>query len=60
MIGRWGDDAALLRTDDGQTAEAPVPEHLRERIDVGARVTLLESGEVDWRLPDEPPPADAG
>ena len=54
VIGRWGDDTALLRTDDGTTVEVPVPEPLRERIDVGARVAVLEGGSVDWRLPDDP------
>lgn len=52
MIGRWGDDTALLRTDDGATVEAPVPYPLRDRIDVGASVDLLDDGLVDWHLPD--------
>jgi hypothetical protein len=56
VIGRWGDDTALLRADDGETVELPVPEPLRERIDVGARVVLLAGGEVDWGEPGEPPP----
>jgi hypothetical protein len=40
VIGRWGDDTALLRTDDGTTLEAPVPEPLRDGFDVGSKVTL--------------------
>ena len=48
VIGRWGDDTALLRTADGATVEVPVPERLRESIDVGTSVTLLEDGDVDW------------
>ena len=52
MIGRWGDDTALLRTDDGATVEASVPEPLRHRIDVGTSVDVLDDGLVDWRLHD--------
>ncbi|HKP91604.1 MAG TPA: hypothetical protein VJT75_16680 [Thermoleophilaceae bacterium] len=48
VIGRWGDDTALLRTPDGVTVEVPVPEDLRDAIDVGASVRLLEEGLVDW------------
>jgi hypothetical protein len=40
VIGRWGDDTALLRIDDGTTVEAAVPERLRDAIDVGTRVDL--------------------
>lgn len=40
VIGRWGDDTALLRTDDGATFEAPVPEALREGFDVGTEVRI--------------------
>jgi hypothetical protein len=47
VIGRWGDDTALLRIEDGTTLEAPVPERLRHRIDVGAT-----DGLVDWELGD--------
>ena len=53
MIGRWGDDTALLRTADGATVEVPVPEDRRERIDVGTRVDLLDGGLVDWDAPDD-------
>ena len=56
VIGRWGDDMALLRTDDGATVEASVPERLRNRIDVGARVEVMDDGAVDWRVPDDPAP----
>ena len=52
VIGRWGDDTALLRTADGETVEVPVPERLRERVDVGATVVLRPDGGVDWGLPD--------
>jgi hypothetical protein len=52
VIGRWGDDTALLRTVDGETVEVAVPEPLRERIDVGATVELGPDGGVDWGLPD--------
>ena len=48
VIGRWGDDTALLRTADGSTVEVPVPEDRRDRIDVGTRVDLLADGLVDW------------
>ena len=48
VIGRWGDDMALLRTGDGETIEAAVPEALRDRIDVGTRVTVAPDGVVDW------------
>lgn len=54
VIGRWGDDTALLRTADGATAEVTIPEALRDRIDVGASVDLLDDGLVDWRAPDDP------
>jgi hypothetical protein len=40
VIGRWGDDTALLRTDDGRTFEAHVPEALRPEFDVGAEARL--------------------
>ena len=48
VIGRWGDDTALLRTADGVTVEVPVPEDLRDRIDVGTAVEVLDDGLVDW------------
>ena len=54
MIGRWGDDTALLQTADGTTLEAQVPEPLRDRIDVGASVDLMDDGLVHWRVPDDP------
>ena len=53
VIGRWGDDTALLRTDDGATVEAPVPEPLRDRIDVGASADVIEDGTIDWHVPPE-------
>lgn len=59
MIGRWGDDMALLRTDDGSTVEAEVPKRFRNRIDVGASVDVTDDGHVDWHVPDERP-ADTG
>jgi hypothetical protein len=55
VIGRWGDDTALLRTADGDTMEVPVPESLRDEIDVGASVEMTEDGSVDWRVPGAPP-----
>lgn len=54
MIGRWADDMALLRTSDGSTVEVPVPERLRDRIDVGASVDVMDDGLIDWRVPDDP------
>jgi hypothetical protein len=48
VIGRWADDAALLRAPDGSTVEVSVPEDLREGVDVGTRVSLLPDGHVDW------------
>jgi hypothetical protein len=48
VIGRWGDDTALLRAADGATVEVPVPEHLRRVIDVGTSVLLPADGHVDW------------
>jgi hypothetical protein len=48
VIGRWGDDTALVRAADGETFEVPVPEQLRDSIDVGTSVTLLPDGDVDW------------
>jgi hypothetical protein len=51
VIGRWGDDTALLRADDGTTVEAIVPECLRGQIDVGASVDLMDDGQIDWRVP---------
>jgi hypothetical protein len=53
VIGRWGDDTALLRTDDGETVEVPVPERLRARVDVGASVEMLDDGSVDWHVAEE-------
>jgi hypothetical protein len=55
VIGRWGDDTALLRTADGATVEVPVPEERRDRIDVGTRVDLLDDGLVDWDVPADDP-----
>ena len=57
VIGRWGDDTALLRTEDGAALEAPVPEALRDRFDVGAEVELdlVEDRILGWD-----PPAPAG
>ena len=54
VIGRWGDDMALLKMDDGATVEASVPEPLRDRIDVGANVDVMDDGLVNWRVPDDP------
>ena len=54
MIGRWGNDTALLRAEDGTTLEATVPECLRSRIDVGASVDLMDDGLIDWHVPDDP------
>lgn len=53
VIGRWGDDTALVRAADGETVEIPVPERLRDSIDVGATLTLLPDGRVDWEDPPE-------
>jgi len=55
VIGRWADDTALLRVDDGTTREVPVPEPLREMIDVGsrARVGANGGGDVEWDLDEE-------
>jgi hypothetical protein len=39
---------ALLRADDGSTLEVPVPERLRDKIDVGASVKLSGDDVVDW------------
>ena len=53
VIGRWSDDTALLRIDDGSTFEVPVPEPLREHFEVGdeAQVDLEGGSVVSWRLP---------
>ena len=55
VIGRWADDTALLRVDDGTTREVPVPEPLREMIDVGsrARVGANAGSDVEWDLDEE-------
>ena len=53
VIARWGDDTALLRTEAGRTLEAPVPEDIRDRIDVGASVDLMDDGLVDWLAEDD-------
>ena len=45
VIARWGDDTALLRTDDGGTVEAAVPEQLRQGFDVGSEAQLDRSGD---------------
>ena len=52
VIGRWGDDTVLLRLEDGTTIEAPVPEGLGERWDVGATVDADFVGErlIGWQL----------
>jgi hypothetical protein len=36
------------------TVEAQVPERLRDRIDVGSSVDLMDDGLVNWRVPDDP------
>jgi hypothetical protein len=53
VIGRWGEDTALLRTDDGETLEAPVPEALRAGFDVGseARLDRAAGDIVGWGSP---------
>ncbi len=53
VIGRWGDDMALLRLDDGTALEAPVPEPLRAKFDVGdeARLDFRGGRLVGWDLP---------
>ncbi|HEX8052968.1 MAG TPA: hypothetical protein VF517_08240 [Thermoleophilaceae bacterium] len=50
MIGRWGDDTALVRTDEGVTFEVRVPEALREGFDVGAelRIDPASGGILGW------------
>jgi hypothetical protein len=45
VIGRWGDDTALVRLDDGATVEVPVSEALRDRFDVGDKVNLEFEGD---------------
>ena len=52
VIGRWGDDTALLRMADGTTVEAPVPEALRERFEVGdeAELEFVDDRLVGWDL----------
>ena len=57
VIGRWGDDTALLRLEDGTTLEAPVPEPLRELIDVGTKAAVADGGEVEWDASPDPAPA---
>ncbi len=54
MIGRWADDTALLRTDDGTTLEAPVPEPLRPGFVAGAEAELAhDDGRiVGWTAAD--------
>ncbi|MEA2474160.1 MAG: hypothetical protein QOE06_2075 [Thermoleophilaceae bacterium] len=54
VIGRWGDDTALVRTEDGRTVEAPVPESLRPGFDVGAEVQLHGTDDriVGWATAD--------
>ena len=56
VIARWAGDTALLRTDDGRTVEATVPEALREDFDVGAEVRLDPAGDriVGWDSPETP------
>jgi hypothetical protein len=44
VIGRWGDDTALLRTEEGTTLVVPVPESLRDSFDVGAEAELDSAG----------------
>ena len=50
VIGRWADDTALVRTEDGAAREVPVPVPLRDRFDVGAEVQLdgAEDRIVGW------------
>lgn len=50
VIGRWADDTALLRVEDGTTREIAVPEPLREYVDVGSRATVGPGGsdDVEW------------
>jgi hypothetical protein len=50
VIGRWGDDTALVRTDEGVTFEVRVPEALREGFDVGAelRIDPASGGILGW------------
>jgi hypothetical protein len=54
VIGRWGTDTALLRTEDGTTLEAAVPKALRELVDVGTTAAVSPDGEVVWHTVDKP------
>ena len=40
VLARWGDDRALVAMPCGEVLTVTVPEHLRERFDVGRRVVL--------------------
>jgi translation initiation factor IF-1 len=52
VIARWGEETALLRLDDGKSVEAPVPDALRGRFEVGDPVTVELAGGrvVAWDL----------
>ena len=53
VIGRWGDDTALVRLEDGTTVEFAVSEDIRDRFDVGHTVNLEFEGDrvVGCELP---------
>ena len=53
VIGRWGTDTALLRTEDGATLEVAVPKPLRELVDVGTTADVSAGGEVEWHTADQ-------
>jgi hypothetical protein len=55
VIGRWADDAALLRVADGTTLEVTIPEPLRAAIDVGSRATVgpQDGDDVRWEAEEK-------
>jgi ketosteroid isomerase-like protein len=56
VIGRWADDRVLIQLTGGETIEAPVPEEIAERFDVGSPVLAYFDPEgrlLGWYLVDQ-------
>ena len=45
VLGRWGEDRALVQLREGTVMTTSVPDHLRDAFDIGRRVTVTPDGD---------------